>query len=164
MSEFNTFTVGTLKTILSEYNNSLLLGLMSDYGDRSNTMQAIPLAEFKKAGISTTNYSDSGYRVVQEGEGEQEILLLNYNQTLGFESVTVGEAQVALEQYEDDLLVAVEVNYGNRINTMQAVALTQVDKASINETAYSDSGYRVLEEGIGEQEILLLNYDEDLLV
>jgi hypothetical protein len=54
---------------------------------------------------------------------------------------------------------AVMVGYGDRGNTMQAVAMADVDKANLVESDYSDSGFKVVEEGEGDQEILILNYD-----
>ncbi len=52
----------------------------SNYGDRRGTIQAITLSEFEMVTLSETSYSESGYRIDEELDGDkEEYLLLNYD-------------------------------------------------------------------------------------
>lgn len=79
MREFKTLTVGQLKKLLENHDDDTPVTTMVSYGDRANTMQAVGLGEVEMVNLTETSYSDSGYQVVEEGEGEQEVLCLNYD-------------------------------------------------------------------------------------
>lgn len=74
-----TLTVGELKELLQEYDEDTLVVVSCDYGDRSNTQQAIALGEAVLMDLTETGYSDSGYKITQHGGGDEEVLLLNYD-------------------------------------------------------------------------------------
>lgn len=82
---------------------------------------------------------------------------------MAFKTLSVGEIQAMLEPYDDSLPVTVMSNYGDRAQTMQAIKLDQLDLVDLEPTNYSESGYEVVEQGKGEIEALVLNYDPFLL-
>ena len=57
--------------------------------------------------------------------------------------------------------VTVASDYGDRNHTMQAVPLNEIETSTLEETDYSDSGYRVtgLEPLEGTHTVVVLNYD-----
>ncbi len=51
----------------------------SNYGDRHRTLQVITLGEFETVTLSETSYSESGYCIDEDLDGDkEEYLLLNY--------------------------------------------------------------------------------------
>lgn len=78
------------------------------------------------------------------------------------DTLTVGELKAQLNHFEDDTPVVSTVSYGDRVGTMQAIAVGDLDHAHLQSTSYSDSGYAViLAEDADEDdpEVLVLNYD-----
>lgn len=66
-------------------------------------------------------------------------------QDLPFECLTVRELREALESFDDDLPVVSNVSYGDRLRTQQAIMVDEVDYVSLTPTAYSESGYKVID-------------------
>jgi hypothetical protein len=77
----NTLTVGELIEQLQQYDQDMLVVSCSNYGDRNNTMQAIPTNELKEVYLSKATYSESGYKVVEDGDQEEDqlVVVLNYD-------------------------------------------------------------------------------------
>ena len=73
-------TVGELITQLSIFDPNTPVVACCDYGDRNNTMQAIPVTELADVFIEETAYSDSGFKVVDEGS--EPVVVLNYDSML----------------------------------------------------------------------------------
>ena len=77
-------------------------------------------------------------------------------------TLTVRELIKELERYPDDMLVVAACDYGDRVHTMQAVRLSDVDEMALAKTDYSYSGYRVVyghNEDAG-QSVICLNADQ----
>ena len=53
-------------------------------------------------------------------------------------------------------------NYGDRCGTVQAIAVTDLETVTVDETCYSDSGYKINEEEPEEHQegYVMLNYNE----
>jgi len=78
-------------------------------------------------------------------------------------TLTVEELINRLEQVEDKSLPVVSVvNYGDRCNTMQAVAVGELEESTLVTSAYSTSGYAVKEDVPADEDtaVLVLNYNE----
>ena len=60
-----------------------------------------------------------------------------------------------------DEFVVVGSNYGDRNNTIQAVFTSEVETGTLQDTCYSESGYKILgdEPEEGEEQVVILNYD-----
>ncbi len=81
-----------------------------------------------------------------------------------FETITVGELKAMLDDFHDDLLVVAVSNYGDRANTMQAIALNDLQCGyHLAETAYSNSGYKISDscyDDVDGRYVLVLNADQ----
>jgi len=78
------------------------------------------------------------------------------------EGLTVRELIEELENYDDDMIVVTGSDYGDRSGTIQANTATQVNEAFVDDTTYSSTGYKVVEEGDESedaQRVVILNYD-----
>ena len=76
--------------------------------------------------------------------------------------LTVGELITELQNYDQDTPVVSCISYGDRDGTMQAVPATELNECFIAETAYSDTGFKVVENGDrdeDDQAVVVLNYD-----
>lgn len=82
MNAIDTLTKGELIELLEDYSDDTPLAFMANFGDRANTMQALGLSGVEMVDITDSSYSDTGYKVVEHGEGDEEVLLLNYDSTL----------------------------------------------------------------------------------
>ena len=77
-------------------------------------------------------------------------------------TLTVGELKAQLNTFDDDTPVVSTISYGDRVGTMQAVPVGDLDRAHLQPSGYSDSGYKVvLEEDADEEDlqVLCLNCD-----
>lgn len=77
------------------------------------------------------------------------------------QGLTVRELREELEGKDDDLLVVVGVDYGDRQNTIQAIPATDCGTVTVSKSAYSDSGYKINDEEDerdGQQTALSLNF------
>ena len=81
MSEIKTLTVGELIDKLSQFDRDTPTVAMVNYGDRCRTMQAIPFGDLDLVDIEESQYSDSGFKVVEQDLGDDEVLVLNYDAT-----------------------------------------------------------------------------------
>jgi len=80
-----------------------------------------------------------------------------------FNSITIGELKGLLDDYdyEDETLVCFSSDYGDHCHTEQAHTITGViEEVKLAESAYSDSGFKVLEDDAddndGLQKVLVL--------
>ncbi|AUR97303.1 hypothetical protein NVP1238A_54 [Vibrio phage 1.238.A._10N.261.52.F10] len=73
-----TLTVSELINALEQFPDDMPVVAVSDYGDRSHTMQAIAISEVETSQVGQSGYSDSGYRVSDDEDGET-VLVLNYD-------------------------------------------------------------------------------------
>ena len=162
---FNTFTKAQLLSDLRNYDDKLIVVIAINYGDRSSTMQAIPATNVGQAFIKESGYSDSGYRIVEEGDEDTgTILSLNLDDISGIDQAfSVKELISELSSdYDDDMLVAMGVDYGDRNHTIQAIAISELNEAYIEKTSYSESGYKLVEDGDQDDEsiqVVVLNYN-----
>lgn len=70
------------------------------------------------------------------------------------ESITVKELKALLEDWDDEARVVFGSNYGDRSGTVQAHRLRgRIEEVTLRESAYSDSGYAINEDGSDEDEI-----------
>ena len=78
---------------------------------------------------------------------------------------TVAELREELEQYDDDAIVVMASDYGDRCGTKQAVFSTELEDVYVLESAYSNSGYKVVSdynvEDVDEEptRVVVLNAD-----
>lgn len=78
----NTMTREELEDALSGYDDDTLVVACCDYGDHCHTMQAISLNDVGEVFLNKSNYSSSGYAVVEEGDEDDDAipaLVLNSN-------------------------------------------------------------------------------------
>ncbi len=79
-------------------------------------------------------------------------------------TMTVGELKQALANFDDNMPVVLQGDYGDRINTPQALWVTDPEEAKIMKTAYSETGWKVCidddDREEGEIEVVVLSYDE----
>ncbi|GAL23015.1 hypothetical protein JCM19235_1316 [Vibrio maritimus] len=78
---FETMTVGELKEALNNFSDDTPVVATACYGDRSRTMQAFSICDPQSGyNVSKTGYSDTGYRVSDRVDDEDElkgVLVLN---------------------------------------------------------------------------------------
>lgn len=68
-------------------------------------------------------------------------------------SITVKELIKFLEYYDEDSQVIFASDYGDRVNTQQVHFIEgDIKKVGIGESAYSDSGFKVLDEDDKDEE------------
>ena len=65
-------------------------------------------------------------------------------------TMTVGEVRDLLADYDDSMKVVFAADYGDHSHTMQALAVGSADLGHVTETAYSNSGFAVLDEDSDE--------------
>lgn len=79
-------------------------------------------------------------------------------------TMTVRQLIESLEQYDDDMLVVLQGDYGDRINTPEVHFIQEPQEAFISRTAYSNTGWKVCfdsdERDEDSPEVLVLSYDE----
>ena len=68
------------------------------------------------------------------------------------DTLTKSELIDALLPYDDDTIVVACCTYGDRARTMQAVMLGDLTAGFLKDSAYSDSGFAVVEEGDEDDE------------
>lgn len=73
----DTTSVGELKERLQDFDDDMPVVACANYGDRNGTMQLITLQEVEATHVDTSGYSESGFKVTDDGS-EGEVLLLNY--------------------------------------------------------------------------------------
>ena len=77
--------------------------------------------------------------------------------------MTVGELIAELKGYDQDTIVVVGSDYGDRAGTIQAVSITGSCVCFVQESAYSDSGYKICrgydDEDGEHEEVIILNED-----
>lgn len=82
------------------------------------------------------------------------------------QTLTKKELIETLDNVPDNALLIFTSNYGDRIGTMQAHPLGDVDQALLKESSYSDSGYALTDdldhasEEFEDEVIYCLNLDE----
>lgn len=74
-------------------------------------------------------------------------------------TTTVGALKAQLDSFPDDLPAVSCVSFGDRLNTMQAIAVGELEVGGIETTGYSDSGYAVTEDATDLGEVLILNFE-----
>lgn len=78
------------------------------------------------------------------------------------ETMTTGQLILLLENYPHDTPVVSTSCYGDRCNTMQAVPLLEVELCGLEETAYSESGYKVTahaDDGLWDEVLCLSTHE-----
>lgn len=79
------------------------------------------------------------------------------------ETMTVGELIRELQDFDENLPVVANVNYGDRGRTQQAIAVTEIGHAICVDSSYSESGYAVKEpDGCDDEpadNVVSLNFD-----
>lgn len=77
---FEIMTVGDLKAALNDFDDDTPVVAVANYGDRANTMQAIPLSDLQCGyHLAETAYSYSGYKASDNVDG-LHVLVLNAEQ------------------------------------------------------------------------------------
>jgi hypothetical protein len=164
---FNTLNASELIDALRQENpDHKVYGTIS-YGDRINTMQAIPVTDVNNAHLCATTYSQTGYKLVESGDEDdtsENIIILNQQELDGFRGdvITVSELIEQLEDEEQDMHVAMCTEYGDRVSTMQAIPATEVATAFLATTEYSNTKLKLVESGDEDEnaeEVVVINYD-----
>jgi hypothetical protein len=79
------------------------------------------------------------------------------------ETMTVGQLISKLQEFDENLPVVANVNYGDRGRTQQAIAITEIGHAICVDSSYSESGFAVKEVGDCDDEpadnVVSLNFD-----
>ncbi|WP_370242830.1 hypothetical protein [Marisediminitalea sp.] len=80
---------------------------------------------------------------------------------MNLETMTVGELISELQNFDEDLPVVANVNYGDRARTQQAIPITELGHAFCVDSSYSESGYAVKDTSDDEPEnnVVSLNFD-----
>lgn len=76
------------------------------------------------------------------------------------EGATVKEIKEAIKNMDDDMVVVMGVGYGDRANTTQAIPANDAKVMRVAESAYSESGYKVVtdEDSNEGQKVVVLNF------
>ena len=73
MANLHSITVGELIKILQHEDESAMVVIGVNYGDRGRTLQAIPLrGECEEVAVGETSYSESGYKIDDEACGADD--------------------------------------------------------------------------------------------
>lgn len=75
---YETLTVGQLKRVLEDFDDELEVVVGSDYGDHAGTVQANFLSEVDVVCLEGSNYSSTGYKIIEHGANDNEALILNF--------------------------------------------------------------------------------------
>jgi hypothetical protein len=150
---------------LHGYDTELKIVTGVSYGDRINTMQAIPATNVNECFIQQSDYSDSNYALKEDGDQDEEAeLVISLNAEDDYSMDNAFNIEQLLEEilggYED-LLITMGANYGDRVNTIQAIELTDLQEVYITQCEYSLSGYKIVEDGDQDddsEKVLMLNY------
>lgn len=78
----------------------------------------------------------------------------NLNYTL-----TVKELINYLSNFDEDLPVVLQHDYGDRISTPEALFVKEPEEAFLSETSYSDTGWKVSDENNTDITVVVLSYD-----
>lgn len=83
---------------------------------------------------------------------------------LNSRTMTVRQLISALEQYDDDMFVVLQGDYGDRINTPEVHWIQEPQEAYISRTSYSKTGWKVCFESSDRDEdspeVLVLSFEE----
>lgn len=163
---FNSISKDELLSELRHQDSEKKVVIGVSYGDRSETIQAIPVTSVNGIYLQTSCYSDSGYKLKEDGDQSDEaieVITLNYDEDYSIDSaLTVKELIEELIGGYDDLLIALGANYGDRVSTIQAIGVSEINDAYLSDTSYSLSGYSIVNEGDQEDdalEVVVLNFD-----
>ena len=74
---YETLTVGQLKRELESFDDSTEVVVGSSYGDRAGTVQANFLEELYLVKVTDSDYSDTGYKIIEDDSEGTEMLMLN---------------------------------------------------------------------------------------
>lgn len=151
---------------LHGYDTTLKVVAGVSYGDRVNTMQAIPATDVNELFIQSSSYSDSGYALKEDGDQEdeaEEVISLNAQDDYSMDNAFTIEQLIEelLGGYED-LLITIGADYGDRVHTIQAIEVLELNEVYITKCDNSLSGYKIVEDGDqedGDEKVLMLNYD-----
>ena len=79
---------------------------------------------------------------------------------LMLEGATVKEIREAIKNMDDDMVVVMGANYGDRANTIQAIPADDPKVVRVTESSYSESGYKVVtdEDSNEGQKVVVLNF------
>lgn len=73
MPRFNTLTVAELIELLEGEDPTMKVIFSTNYGDYHNTPQALPIgSEVREVTIAESGYSNSGFEVIERGEGDDD--------------------------------------------------------------------------------------------
>ena len=165
---FNSATKEQFLNDLRMMDPDMKVVIACDYGDRCHTTQAIPATEVNELYLEDSAYSDSNYKLCEDGDQDSDnapqVISLNAEDNYSMDTAfTVSELIDELEcAYEDDMLVAMGADFGDRSHTIQAIAVSDVGTAFISKSGYSLSGYKVVEDGDqedGDEEVVVINVD-----
>jgi hypothetical protein len=164
---FTTLNKAQLLNELLNQDKKTLVVIGISYGDRVDTMQAIPVVSVDEAFIDHSSYSDSGYKIIEHGDDENEVIeVLSLNLELDHMIDSCFTVEQLIEElssgYDDDLLIAMGTDFGDRNGTTQAIALSELNDAFIQKTDYSNSGYKIVEDGDQDDDaipVIVLNFD-----
>lgn len=78
-------------------------------------------------------------------------------------TLTVSQLIEELQNYPSDMPVVLQHNYGDRIETQEALFITEPSTAYLAETGYSDSGWKVVDDSNDDSEeesikVVVLSY------
>lgn len=74
LQSLNTMTVGELRSLLSQYDDSIPVVFACSYGDRGDTQQALPITDCQEDRLlERSAYSLSGVAVVDEDDDSVEL-------------------------------------------------------------------------------------------
>ena len=164
---FTSLTVSSLVGALRLEEPSMKVYSTISYGDRADTMQAIPATDVNTAYLADSSYSDTGHKVTEDhdvGEDVEDVVVLNFQELSGWrgEAITAEELIAELVHEDENSLVATVTSYGDRSNTMQAIPATEVNTAFLKRTEYSNTKLKLVEEGDEDddsEKVIVLNYD-----
>lgn len=78
--------------------------------------------------------------------------------------MTVGQLKMALAQFDDDMPVVLQGDYGDRINTPEVHWIKSPEEAFITQTSYSKTGWKVCfdrrDRDEDDPEVVVLSFEE----
>jgi hypothetical protein len=84
---------------------------------------------------------------------------------LNSRTMTVGQLKMALEQFDDDMHVVFQGDYGDRVNTPEVHWIRSPEEAFITKTSYSKTGWKVCFERSDrdedDPEVVVLSFEEN---
>ena len=74
-------------------------------------------------------------------------------------TLTVKELISYLNNFDEDLPVVLQHDYGDRCNTPEALFVKEPEEAFLIETVYSDTGWKITDENDTDIKVVVLSYN-----